>query len=232
MIAHTYRILIGANGWRHPAWQEQFYPDDLPDDWQLGYYSNEFPLVFMPASYWQDVRQELPGWLEDSSDDLRMVCEVPVELMAAPTDKAVQGMNDFISSLSVVGAHCVGLLLPVTDPNVAIAQIITQLNSPLPYCIDVCTDLSATDCKAIQKVCEENVLGLCWHGQGSAAGLGLGPLAITKINSQGMTMRQLRDVVETILNTTRPEQTCVLIFDGAPPDLEAIRHAGVILDLF
>ena len=47
-------INVGAYGWLHPHWINSFYPEDLPLDWRLGYYSNEFNTVLVPSFYWQD----------------------------------------------------------------------------------------------------------------------------------------------------------------------------------
>lgn len=232
MITHSHRILIGANGWLHPAWLAQFYPDDLPDDWQLGYYSNEFQIVLLPAAYWQSIAAEIEDWLEDSSDDLRIVCEVPAEMLQQSIDGAVNDINEFIAGLAILGEHCIGLLLPVADGQPGLDEIVSQLDSRLPLCLETVSGASDETHKAIQKVCEQQKMGLCWHGDGTAAGLRYGQLAITKINAQGMDLHQLRHVVETILETTTQAQTSILIIDGDPPDLEAIRHTGVILDLF
>ncbi len=232
MITHSSRILIGANGWLHPAWQTWFYPDDLPDDWLLAYYSNDFPVVLMPAAYWQTSMNDIQDCLEDSSDHFRIVCEVPPGLLQKPNDEVVNAINDFINGLSILGEHCIGLLLPVMGCQTGINEIISQLDRRLPLCIELVGDISISSGKTIQKMCEQQGVGLCWHGEGSTAGLGYGPLAIARIDSQGMAMRQLRDIVEMMLSATILGQTSVLIIDGHPPDVDAIRHAGVILDLF
>ncbi|MBT8132926.1 MAG: hypothetical protein KJO03_00355 [Gammaproteobacteria bacterium] len=46
-------IHVGAYGWLHQHWMNSFYPEDLPADWRLGYYSNEFNTVLVPSFYWQ-----------------------------------------------------------------------------------------------------------------------------------------------------------------------------------
>ena len=43
-------LLLRARDWEHPAWNQEFYPDDLPEDWRLSYYANEFPVVLVPVS--------------------------------------------------------------------------------------------------------------------------------------------------------------------------------------
>jgi hypothetical protein len=63
---------IGAYGWKHENWSGGFYPDDLPSDWQLTYYSNAFNCVLVPAEYWCE--QELPDceeWLESVHEEFR-----------------------------------------------------------------------------------------------------------------------------------------------------------------
>ena len=61
--------IIGSWGWRHPEWEKDvFYPDDLPSDWQLSYYSNEFNLAVVPASYWSSDGYGDDDWLDDVTD--------------------------------------------------------------------------------------------------------------------------------------------------------------------
>ena len=44
---HAHGLRLGARGWRHAHWENDFYPDDLPPDWQLAYYANEFSTVLV-----------------------------------------------------------------------------------------------------------------------------------------------------------------------------------------
>ena len=68
---------VGAWGWRHPEWEKDvFYPDDLPEDWQLSYYSNEFDLLVVPASYWP-FAEEGEDWLDEVDDDFVFYIEWP-----------------------------------------------------------------------------------------------------------------------------------------------------------
>ena len=47
---------VAALGWEDPCW-DSFYPADLPEDWRLDYYANEFRAILLPAA------------LYDKSDD-------------------------------------------------------------------------------------------------------------------------------------------------------------------
>jgi len=63
---------IGAYGWKHEDWSGNFYPDDLPQDWQLTYYSNAFNCVLVPVEYWCE--QKMPDceeWLESVHEEFR-----------------------------------------------------------------------------------------------------------------------------------------------------------------
>ncbi len=77
-------INIGAYGWRHSHWLNDFYPDDLPvageEDWRLAYYSNEFNTVLVPADYWHSQSEQAQAvdcecWLDDVNDEFQFFVE-------------------------------------------------------------------------------------------------------------------------------------------------------------
>lgn len=83
-------IRAGAYGWRHSAWLNDFYPDDLPvdkeDDWRLAYYSNQFNTVLVPADYWLDNSGQTQfvdceQWLEDVNDDFQFNVECRANML-------------------------------------------------------------------------------------------------------------------------------------------------------
>ena len=77
---------VGAWGWRHPEWEKDvFYPDDLPEDWQLSYYSNEFDLLVVPASYWS-FAEEGEDWLDEVDDDFVFYIEWPFLQLTSQQD--------------------------------------------------------------------------------------------------------------------------------------------------
>ncbi|PLA73716.1 hypothetical protein CYQ88_09660 [Hydrogenovibrio sp. SC-1] len=44
-------LSIGTRSWTNQAWQS-FFPEDLPVDWQLDYYSHYFNCVLVPETQW------------------------------------------------------------------------------------------------------------------------------------------------------------------------------------
>ncbi len=55
-------IRLGARGLEHADLLKNFYPEDLPEDWRLGFYANEFNALLVPESIWQDESVELEDW--------------------------------------------------------------------------------------------------------------------------------------------------------------------------
>ena len=87
-------IQAGAYGWLHRHWQGSYYPDDLPEDWQLGYYSNDFNTVLVPAV---DLVANLAGgqalsiedWLDEVHENFRFYIECNAALLDAVGSEAL-----------------------------------------------------------------------------------------------------------------------------------------------
>lgn len=57
-------IRVGAFGWQHDRLVEGFYPADLPEDWRISFYANEFSAVLVPTRQWLDEELDLQEWLD------------------------------------------------------------------------------------------------------------------------------------------------------------------------
>lgn len=78
-------ITIAACGWQGPEW-DYFYPADLPADWRLDYYANEFLAVVVPYDEWSVAGDEaLLAWPQQVRADFRFYWELPSEARAAQT---------------------------------------------------------------------------------------------------------------------------------------------------
>jgi len=70
-MIHDKAISVGACDWQHSQWQGNFYPDDLPEDWQLSYYANEYSTVLVPQARWQAEEADFEQWAEDVTEGFR-----------------------------------------------------------------------------------------------------------------------------------------------------------------
>lgn len=72
------QIVTGLRGWRHKQWRGDFYPDDIPSDWLLSFYANEFQAVLVP---WDYVVHEddsgLQDWIDQVGEEFEFFVEVP-----------------------------------------------------------------------------------------------------------------------------------------------------------
>lgn len=88
-----FHLTVGAIGWDQDRWLEELYPHDLPYEWRLSYYANEFPVVLVPDSYW--FKAELPDtgqWLDDVPDHFRFHIHVTQRLVESVRWLAVVGL--------------------------------------------------------------------------------------------------------------------------------------------
>lgn len=83
---HTdFRAAVGAFDWRHPHWYDSYYPDDLPADWRLAYYANDFTCVLLSESAWRMADEvEWSEWRDEVSPGFRFL----LELDASAPDRA------------------------------------------------------------------------------------------------------------------------------------------------
>lgn len=80
-------LRVFARGWDFDAWQQDFYPQDLPEDWRLGFYANEFRGVLVPDAVWRQAgAAELADWFGDLAAPFAVYLEinaaVPAERVA------------------------------------------------------------------------------------------------------------------------------------------------------
>jgi len=64
-------IRVGACGWDHLQWQGTFYPDDLPEDWRLNYYANEYSTVLVGEADWRSHLDTLGEWIDEVPEGFR-----------------------------------------------------------------------------------------------------------------------------------------------------------------
>jgi len=221
-VTRDYRLLIGACGWSHSDWCADFYPQDLPVEWRLSYYANEFPVVLVTAAEWNLAEADATHWCEDTDASFHFVVEI-----TANTAEALQGELDRIAGF---GERCAGILLRTslgTEPT-PVSTLLDMINSTWPICLDFGDD-EPDD--TVLPLLRERQIGWCWHGDGPAEGLAKGSLAVTRIRDKETSPRQIRHWVETALLYSTEQRQSILLFEGEPPNIAVMRQAQIILDL-
>lgn len=227
MSVETHRVLIGACGWKHQAWSNDFYDEDLPEEWQLGFYSNEFSVVYIPAADWVDV-VDLNEWKDDVADSFRFILEIPADIVNDTDRFAVA-----LTKAKKLGDFCLGLVFHVNQVAMENVNIFrTHVQSALnfvPVCIDK-QDIEFTE--EFSKFLQEKNISEIWDGKSAdTESLKRGSLVVSHVFVNDLSMKELRKVVDVSLSASSEECISVLCLDGKPPSLEKLRNAEIILNL-
>lgn len=98
-------LKIGTYGWKQDSKTSSFYPEDLPEDWQLDYFSNAFRVVLVPQTQWLN-------WSEEALHDVMDSVEGDFEFYFA----VQEGLNatkleQLKRVVSVLGKRASGVVL-------------------------------------------------------------------------------------------------------------------------
>jgi len=185
-----------------PNWDRDFFPEDLPEDWRLGYYANEYPGILVPAAIWAQ-SPDVEGWVEDVPE----VFEFHFQIRAAMPDESLARL---IQAAEILGPRLKGLLLDsgnsegydVLMERLAAISSGRKLSVMSPYL----------------------ELPLCWQPD-TEAGLACGPGLIGF--ESDMPPRQLRALVEAYATATVDEGP--ILFVKAP--VTVLETLNTLLDL-
>ena len=107
-------IKVGSYGWQSASLLQSFYPPDLPEDWRLSFYANEFSSVLVPADVWCAAELDIEEWQdvpEHFSFYLQQADEACSERLAEIGQALGEKLGDCVS---------VGTELPLIEKGVAI----------------------------------------------------------------------------------------------------------------
>lgn len=217
-------VLIGACGWQYPQWDTSYYPEELPEEWRLAYYGNEYPVVLVPTAYWVQGRAVVDSWLQESDERPQFICEWTFSQEEIAWD-------EWRAGLSTLGDRVAGILVSLQAmPDAAQLTAIRSLAEHYAVCLDwPMAHAQIQDVMAQTGLVDR--LSVCWHGDAeSVEALEYGGLPLARVASEGQTPRSLRGLLEILLDKAG-ERQAMLLFDGEPPDLEIVDQAEVILNL-
>jgi len=228
-----YRILIGTAGWQHPEWgNEVFYPEDLPEDWFLSFYANEFPIVLIPEHDWSNVdavEQLVEGINEQATAGFKCVFEI---------DWTAQNhINERLEKLGSIGTFLSGLSVLTnvdTFEDKAFCDAIISLCQKFKLCIELKDKVNDINITKARTFCDKNNISLTWTGEGEIVVPEKSPLWITRCNSEQDNkplMQQIKTLIAEQLKYENISREHVLIVDGKPPKVEAVRNAMIMMDL-
>ena len=230
MSQRDYRILTGTAGWQHAEWGKAvFYPEDLPEDWYLSFYANEFPVVLVAEWQWSDTsdaEQLVDEIIEQASEGFKCIFEL--DLMA---QNNIQARLEYLAKIdSFLG----GLLVRINSHFVDDKKLSEQLVS-LCANFKVCLDIvGEADLSRLAAFCQQHAISVCWRGEGETMVPEDAPLWLTRCDSaqdKKVVVQQLKTMIAEQLKLEHISREHVLIIDGAPPSIEVTRKASIMVDI-
>jgi hypothetical protein len=238
MTTNPSEIHVAARGWLHPSWQEDFYPDGLPEDWRLSYYSNEFRAVVVPAAEWTGLETvEIERWTEDVSQTFLFYLEV---------EDLVADWGQIAKRIKPLGEYLGGFILrpletdddlSMLSANIAAASQLAQVSVLLPD--------GVKPSPSGRKLLNQYGVQCVWNvGDGSPDWVSetYDPkfVVVRVVGNNTFTARQWRETIEIAMqkgiretNTRGYEgnQVILLVFDNEKPNLNDLRTATMIGEL-
>ncbi|MCG8426864.1 MAG: hypothetical protein MI754_05855 [Chromatiales bacterium] len=200
-------VMIGALGWEHAGWQDDYYPDDLPSDWRLSYYANDFPAVMLPWESWGDASlKDIATWVDDVHEAFRFFLQLGKSYDQDRWPELQQRLALFSDQLG-------GLLLSGDQMQDDQAMLLSELGV-------TCYQAKKSDF---------SIAHGCWQvavGQSQISSTIL--LLDSGVNSN---LRQIRGALEQIAGAGNGEQLTALFFNGKPPSVSVMREASVLTEL-
>ncbi len=220
-------IFIAARGWSHSCWHGNFYPDDLPEDWQLSYYSNEFSAVVVPASQWVGLDYvEFERWKEDVPE--RFLFYLEVEDLLANWEQAAEIVKPLGDQLGGI------LLRPLeVEANLATISASIAAASHLAPVSILLPDGMEPD-KAGKNLLKEHGVQCSWNvGDGKPGWMDAdydSPLVVVRVaGNKNFTARQWRETIETSLRKGAiKNHTILMVVDSDEPKINDLRTAMMI----
>ena len=106
------KISVGGWDWAGPQFQNGFYPPDLPEDWQLPFYANEYAQVLLPQERWlAAARDDWQEWQSEVSHQFAFYLQ-----LVRPEDVDAEALA---RAQAILGPQLAGLVQCAGEPVLA-----------------------------------------------------------------------------------------------------------------
>lgn len=227
-------LFVAARDWIHPSWRGNFYPDDLPDDWQLLYYSNEFRATVVPESRWINTDPvEIERWIDDTSREFLFFLEIEDSMtdwqeVRERTFSMRDQLGGFLFRPPKVDAD-----LSIISPGLASATKLAPVSLLLPDQLELTP--------AGKELLKEFKVECCWTvGEGEPGWTDFqldSELATARVvGNKTFTAREWREIIETCvrygaIQHQAETRRVLLMIDSDEPQIQDLRTAMVIGDM-
>lgn len=211
-------VLIGAGSWQSPRWEQEYYPDDLPEEWQLSYYANEFSTALIDCHRYLGAESldYLAEILEDCHDEFRPV--LSVDSRKVTPQQAVE-LIDFLELLDPeIGINRLAGVYLQTSPGINDPLNLDEWRASIPPSLPVAVDHHRW--LEVNEDIQQQVYPV-WEPGYQAAESSNYWLAFVNVESAP---RELAGQVQTFLNSvSQSDVTACIIADKGYEDIEKLH---------
>ncbi len=221
-------LLIGTWGWSDNGCCTGYYPDDMPRDWQLCYYSNLHRTVILPEDVWHHADDsDLEQWLEDTDPGFVFVPAIgPAELDEIsngrlPDWSAIETLKDRIGCLLAMPSAAQLDTLQWLEP--------LKTNIPLAVWLPETIEADLRD-KAVKRLCQAGA-SVLWDTRTASQPEICGDWLLAIAEAQEPA--KLRSLIERLGQWMSPDKHAVLVFTGqqAPQTAEQARTLAELMGI-
>ncbi len=247
-MVSEYKLHIGSFGWQYKSWQESFYPEDLPEDWQFAYYANEYSVLMIPWELLQNDVELLKQGVEDSDEKCRLIFEFPVEnINLKLKNELIDSLHEFLNRISFTGSRLMGVVLVLQENELnllsneqfnLLKELLKISKARIASCLQI-PEISSFDRikqsvkNKLAAVLNESGTDLCRRNEITTELVNdnTSNLHITFCDITSHDPKHMRKIVENSLGGECEGSTNVLIFRSEIPEHEQMNTAAIISDL-
>ncbi|NIP71546.1 MAG: DUF72 domain-containing protein [Gammaproteobacteria bacterium] len=203
---------------------DTFYPDSLPDDWRLTFYSNEFRCLLVPDREWSEAPPtRLAAWAEDVHEQFVFYLEL----------RSGRRANEAVEALSrtePIARRVGGVVVRAADRAGPVPESLATLRETCGLRYPLHLDWPGELAPAQRGALEQLDVMTCWRAAGTEPrrGCRIGLLAPGEVPPE---RRALRSRIEAFLSQAGESGELIVFFEGDPPNVQAMRDVQVITGL-
>ena len=198
---------VGAFGWQHAGWIDTYYPEDLPEDWRLDFYSHHFNVILMPETEWLHVSEdEIRQWLEDVKEGFQFFFAINDADITKTALKQIGIINQILRQ------YFAGIVIKSKVGN--LNDDVQNLKNLGPVFIDG-IELSGSEYSA------------CWRKGSQIENATIGFIS----EQEAENLREVRACIEAFLAQSGDVKVGYLIFEGSPLSTKTMQDTQVIIQM-
>ncbi len=221
--------MVGTVGWDYDDWVGSYYPDDLPQGWRFGYYSNDYRSVLVPEDHLSSTDLSIvKEWFEDSGEEFRFVLQPPSALFV---DTDLAHFEEFLKQIGELSGRIAGLFLSMKNLEIDIeglTSILEMASKHMSVCADLPEDLQESS--EVAELMSRINSAQCWYPEAEPApGVG-GSLMVAISDSQDA--KEQRRQIELLEDwMKRSGGVAGLFFSGGASAPKAASQARIIAEM-